>query len=51
MVNSLAALRLALAEKEKEVEVLKVDLAKARDTEASSIEQVHKANELTEGLR
>jgi len=44
LTNSLAALRVSLAEKEKETEVSKADLAKAT-------EQARKANELCEGLR
>lgn len=51
MANSLDALRLALVEKEKEVEVLKVDLSKTRDAEASSTEQACKVNELSKGPR
>ena len=43
LTNSLAALRLSLAEKEKETEVVRADLAKAA-------EQARKANELAEGL-
>ena len=49
--NSLAALRLSLAEKEQEKEALRADLAKARDAEALSVEQARRANELAEGLR
>ena len=49
--NSLAALRLSLAEKEQEAEVLRADLAKARDSEALSAEQARRANELGEGLQ
>ena len=44
LTNSLASLRLSLAEKEKETEVVRADLAKAA-------EQARKANELAEGLR
>ena len=44
LTNSLATLRLSLAEKEKETEVVRADLAKAA-------EQARKANELAEGLR
>ena len=51
LANSLAALRLSLAEKEKEAEVLRADLAKARDAEAISVEQARKANELAKGLQ
>lgn len=50
LANSLAALWLVLVEREKEVEVLKDDLTKARDVEALSTEQARKANELSEGL-
>ena len=49
--NSLAALRLSLAEKEQEKDALRADLAKARDAEVLSAEQAHRANELAEGLR
>ena len=48
--NSLAALRLSLAEKEQEKEALRANLAKARDVEALSVEQARRANELAEGL-
>ena len=44
LTNSLVGLRLSLAEKEKETEVVRADLAKAA-------EQARKANELAEGLR
>ena len=44
LANSLAALRLSLAEKEQEKEAFRADLAKARVVEA-------RANELAEGLR
>jgi len=44
LTNSLAALRVSLAEKERETEVSRADLAKAT-------EQARKANELCEGLR
>ena len=50
MSNSLAALRLSLAEKEREKDGLRADLAKARDAEALSTEQAHRVNELAEGL-
>ena len=49
--NSLAALCLSLAEKEREKDGLRANLAKAQDTEVLSIEQAHRANELTKGLR
>ena len=49
--NSLAALRLSLAEKEQEKDALRADLAKARDAEVLSAEQARRANELAEGLR
>jgi len=49
--NSLAALRLSLAEKEQEKEALRADLVKAQDAEALSIEQARRANELGEGLQ
>ena len=51
LANSLAPLCLSLAEKEQEKEALRADLAKARDAEALSAEQAHRANELAEGLR
>ena len=51
MANSLAALRLSLAEKEQEKEALRADLAKAWDVEALFAEQARRANELAEGLR
>jgi len=44
LANSLAALRLSLAEKEQEKEALRADLVKAA-------EQARKANDLAEGLR
>ena len=51
LTNSLAALRLSLAEKEKETGVVRANLAKARDVEVLSTEQARRANELAEGLR
>ena len=49
--DSLTALRLSLAEKERERDGLRVELAKARETEVLSAEQTHRVNELAEGLR
>ena len=49
--NSLVALRLSLAEKEREKDGLRADLAKAWDAEVLSAEQARRANELAEGLR
>ena len=51
LANSLAALRLSLAEKEREKDGLRADLAKARDAEVLSAEQARRAIELAEGLR
>ena len=51
LANSLAALRLSLAEKEQEKEALRADLAKARDAKVLSVEQARTENELAEGLR
>ena len=51
LANSLAALRLSLAEKEQEKEALRADLVKARDVGALSAEQACRANELAEGHR
>ena len=51
LANSLAALRLSLAEKEQEKEALRADLAKARDAEVLSAEQACRADELAEGLQ
>ena len=49
--NSLAALRLSLAEKEQEKDALRADLTKAWDADVLSAEQAHRANELAEGLQ
>jgi len=49
--DSLTALRLSLAEKERERDGLRVDLAKAREAEVLSAEQTRRASELAEGLR
>ena len=49
--DSLTALRLSLAEKERERDGLSVDLAKAREAEVLSAKQTRRANELAEGLR
>ena len=49
--DSLAALRLSLAEKEREKDGLRADLAKAWDAEVLFVEQAHRVNELAEGLR
>ena len=49
--NSLAALRLSLAEKEREKDGLRADLTKARDVEVLFAEQARRVNELAEGLR
>jgi len=51
LANSLAALRLSLAEKEQEKEALRADLVKARDVGALSAEQACKVNDLAEGLQ
>ena len=51
LANSLAALRLSLAEKEQEKEALMADLVKARDVGALSVERAREANDLAEGLR
>ena len=49
--DSLTALRLSLAEKERERDGLRVDLAKAREAEVLSAEQTCRASEVAEGLR
>ena len=49
--DSLTALRLSMTEKEREKDGLRADLAKAQEAEVLSVEQAHKANEVTEGLR
>ena len=49
--DSLTALLLSLAEKERERDGLRVDLAKAREAEVLSAEQTRRANELAKGLR